>query len=121
MSDAQSQKAQRTVDSLKLLQDWSKWLIGLQVIVCMSLWPRLTSKPAPPALLYAGWMMFWAAIIVAAILMALISFFVRRVDESANRDMKTVWILVGLQYACFLTGLFCFAVHIILLWAGAFG
>lgn len=116
MSDNQPNNSQRTIDSLKLLQDWSKWLIGLEAIVCMSLWPKLATKPAPPVLLYAGWMMFWASIIIAAILLLSISFFVRRVDTSADRDMKKVWVIVGLQYACFLAGLFCFALQLILLW-----
>ena len=99
-----------------MLQDWSKWLISLEAIVCMSLWPKLTSRPGPSGLMYAGWMMFWASIIVAAILLLFISFFVRRVDTSADRDMKKVWIMVGLQYACFLAGLFSFALHLIRLW-----
>lgn len=117
MSDSLLTKPQRTVDSLRLLQDWSKWLIGLEAIVCMSLWPKLASRPAPSGLLYAGWMMFWASIIIAAILLLAISFFVRRVDTSADRDMKKVWAVVGLQYACFLAGLGCFALHLILVWS----
>ena len=60
-------RSQRTVDALKLLQDWSKWLISLQTIVCVSLWPKLTGKPSPSGLMYAGWMMFWGSIIVAAL------------------------------------------------------
>jgi hypothetical protein len=111
-------RSQRTVDSLKLLQDWSKWLISLETIVCVSLWPKLTSKPSPSIFMYTGWMMFWASIIIAAILLLCISVFVRRVDESADRDMKKVWVLVGLQYACFLTGLFCFALKVVSLWLG---
>ena len=116
MSDNQPNKAQRTIDSLKLLQDWSKWLIGLETIVCMSLWTRLTSGSRPSGLMYLGWLMFWASIIIAAILLLSISFFVRRVDDSADRDMKKVWILVGLQYAFFLAGLFCFGLRLILFW-----
>lgn len=116
MSDSQPNNPQRTVDSLKLLQEWSKWLISLETLVCMSLWPKLTSTPGPSALMYAGWLMFWASILIAAILLLSISFFVRRVDVSADRDMKMVWILVGLQYACFLAGLFCFALQVILIW-----
>jgi|SRR5215813_5201648 len=110
--------SQRTVDSLKLLQDWSKWLISLQAIVCMSLWSKLTGKPSPSGLMYVGWMMFWASIIVAAVLLVLISVFVRRVDVSAERDMKKVWIMVGSQYAFFLGGLFCFALNLIQMWTG---
>ena len=117
MSDSELNKPQRTVDSLRLLQDWSKWLIGLEAIVCMSLWAKLASRPVPSGLLYAGWMMFWASIIIAAILLLAISFFVRRVDTSADRDMKKVWVMVGLQYACFLAGLCCFALHLILIWS----
>jgi len=66
--------------------------------------------------MYAGWMMFWASIIVAAILLICISLFVRRVDESGDRDMQKVWVLVGLQYAFFLGGLLCFALNVVRLW-----
>jgi hypothetical protein len=102
-----------------MLQDWSKWLISLETVVCISLWPKLTDKPSPSGLMYAGWMMFWASIIVAAILLLCISAFVRRVDESGDRDMKIVWTTVGLQYACFLAGLFCFALNLVMFWLGA--
>jgi len=98
-------RSQRTVDSLKLLQDWSKWLITLQTAVCMSLWSKLTGTPSPPALMYAGWMFFWASILVAAVLLLCISIFVRRVDESGEGDIKKVWALVGVQYGSFLAGL----------------
>jgi hypothetical protein len=117
MPDNQPNKAQRTVDSLKLLQDWSKWLIGLEALICASLWSKLTGKPSPSGLMYLGWMMFWTSIIIAAILLLAISFFVRRVDVSADRDMKKVWIMVAAQYACFLSGLFCFALNLMLIWA----
>ena len=109
-------KSERTVESLKLLQDWSKWLISLETVVCLSLWPKLTGKPSPAGVMYAGWMMFWGSIIVAAILLVCISIFVRRVDESGDRDMQKVWVLVGLQYGCFLGGLFCFALNVVRLW-----
>lgn len=111
-------RSQRTVDSLKLLQDWSKWLITLQAAVCMSLWPKLTGTPAPSGVMYAGWMMFWASIIVAVVLLLCISVFVRRVDESGERDIRKVWVLVGVQYGFFMAGLFCFALNILLFWLG---
>jgi hypothetical protein len=60
--------------------------------------------------------MFWASIIVAAILLLCISFFVRRVDESGQSDMKKVWVLVGLQHFFFLGGLLCFALQVALVW-----
>jgi hypothetical protein len=112
-------KSERTVESLKLLQDWSKWLISLETVVCLSLWPKLTGKPSPSGLMYAGWMMFWGSIIIAAILLLSISAFVRRVDTSGDRDMIKVWIMVGLQYACFLAGLSCFALNLVQIWLNA--
>ncbi|HEX5705262.1 MAG TPA: hypothetical protein VFX97_18835 [Pyrinomonadaceae bacterium] len=111
-------RPERTVESMRLLQDWSKWLISLETVVCISLWPKLTSTPAPSGLMYAGWMMFWASIIIAAILLLCISLFVRRVDESGDRDIKIVWLIVGVQYACFLLGLACFALNLLIFWLG---
>ena len=112
--------SERTVESLRLLQDWSKWLISLETVVCVSLWPKLTDQAKPAAaLMYAGWVMFWASIIVAAVLLLCISIFVRRVDQSGERDIKIVWVIVGVQYACFLLGLFCFALHVMSFWIGA--
>ena len=109
-------KIERTVESLRLLQDWSKWLISLEGIVCVSLWPKLTGAAKAPAVMYAGWMMFWISILVAAVLLLSISIFVRRVDESGDRDIRKIWILVSVQYACFLIGLICFAVRVVQVW-----
>lgn len=112
-------KSQRTVESLRLLQDWSKWLISLETVVCVSLWPKLTGTPGASGLMYAGWMMFWASILVAAVLLLCISIFVRRVDESGERDIRKVWFMVGVQYACFLLGLLCFGLRVAQIWLGA--
>ena len=109
--------SQRIVDSLKLLQDWSKWLISLQTVVCVGLWPKLTSGQPVSGAIYAAWMLFWASIVIAAILLLCISLFVRRVDQHGERDMKKIWILVGLQYGCFLAGLGCFAWKILNMWS----
>src|SRR5688500_19336531 len=102
----------------RLQGDWSSDVCSSDLVVCISLWPKLTSTPAPSGLMYAGWMMFWASIIVAAILLLCISVFVRRVDESGDRDIKIIWLIVGAQYACFLLGLACFALNLLLFWLG---
>jgi hypothetical protein len=104
------------VESLKLLQDWSKWLITLEAAVCAALWSKLTSGGQPPVLLYLGWMMFWASIITAAFLLIAISFYARRVDTSGDSDFRKVWVLVGIEYAFFLGGLFCFALRLVEVW-----
>ena len=105
-----------TVESLKLLQDWSKWLVTLETAICAALWPKLTGGGEPPASLYLGWMMFWASIVTAAILLISISVYVRRVDTSGDSDFRKVRVLVGIEYAFFLGGLFCFAWRLAQVW-----
>jgi hypothetical protein len=114
-------KSQLIVDSMKLLQDWSKWLVALEAGICASLWSKLTSAPAsavakPHALLYVGWMMFWASIITAAILLVYISEFVRHANIHGERDLKRVKRLVAIEYGFFLGGLFCFAFRMVQAW-----
>lgn len=107
-----------TVESLKLLQDWSKWLIALETLICANLWPKLTDKLNPSTALYIGWMMFWASIIAAAILLISISYFVRQADKKGESDLKKVKLLVAIEYAFFLGGLFCLAWRLAQVWLG---
>jgi hypothetical protein len=114
-----------TLESLKLLQDWSKWLIALETFVCANLWPKLTvipkppDIPKPPASLYVSWLMFWASIITAAILLIYISVVVRYIDDKGETELRKVKLLVGIEYAFFLIGVFCLAWRIIELWLSA--
>lgn len=66
------------VESYKLLQDWSKWLIMLELAICTGLWTKLTALPKPPAILYVSWFMFLASIIAASVALLIIGFCVRR-------------------------------------------
>jgi hypothetical protein len=113
-------KSQLIVDSMKLLQDWSKWLVAMEAGICVSLWSKLTAAPASaatkPHLLYVGWTMFWASIITAAILLISISEFVRHANIDGETDLKRVRRLVTIEYGFFLAGLFCFACRIAQVW-----
>ena len=91
-------KTELTLESLKLLQDWSKWLVTLEAAICAALWPTLTSGGKRSAFLYLGWGMFWGSIIAAAILLIAISVYARRVDTSADSDFKKVKVLVGIEW-----------------------
>lgn len=66
------------VESFKMIQDWSKWLITLDLAICTGLWTKLTGLPKPPAIFYAGWFLFLASRISASIALIIISFCVRR-------------------------------------------
>ena len=104
------------IETFKLLHDWSKWLITLETAICVSLWPKLTSVPKPSAFLYLGWMMFLASIVTATVLVVVIAFAMRRVNESDARDLKRVRRLVVTEYGFFLTGVFCFLLRMFEVW-----
>jgi hypothetical protein len=116
-----SESTKLDTDALKLLVDWSKWLLTLEAGVCTLLWSKLNlapvcSKADPPVCsfpavsrpLFAGWMFFVGSIVCASILMVLIPFLLSRKGVS-ERDMNKIWVLVAGEYACFLTGCVCLA------------
>lgn len=110
------EKPQLIIEAFKLLHDWSKWLIALEAAICASLWPKLTGTPKASVFLYLGWMMFLGSIVTATILIAAISFYVRRLDESGIEDLRRVRVFVGVEYAFFLLGVVCFAWRMLEVW-----
>jgi hypothetical protein len=110
------QDVELRVEALKVTQEWSKWLISLEGVVCVSLWSKLTAPltdaTLPPRWLFGGWIMFWASIISAAILLISISGFVRRADVNSESDARRLRRFVTLEYAFFFAGLLCFALRI---------
>ena len=112
-------KTKLMIEAFKLLHDWSKWLIVLETAICASLWSKLTGMPKPSIFLYLGWMMFLGSIVTATILVAAISFYVRRVDESGVEDLRRVKVFVGVEYAFFLVGVLCFAWRVVEVWLGS--
>lgn len=89
------------IESLKLLHDWSKWLIGLEAGVCALLWRVLSQSK----IFFAAWLMFWLSILAAAILLLAISVVVGQRYDVAKRYMKHLWILVAAEYVFFAAGM----------------
>lgn len=110
------ERALAMVESYKLLQDWSKWLITLELAICTGLWTKLTGTPKPHSLLYASWFMFLASIITASILLIVISFCVRRFALLGNTKILVLNIFLSLEYLFFLLGLLALAVRIGQVW-----
>ena len=104
------------IDTFKLLHDWSKWLITLETAICVGLWPKLTGAPKPSALLYVGWMMFVASIVTATLLVVVIAFSMRRLNQSGADDIKRVRVLVVIEYVFFLAGMTCFIWRMVEVW-----
>lgn len=114
MPDEDLTESKLTIESLRLIQDWSKWLISLEAGTCVLLW----SKTALPDSLFFGWMMFWASIISAGILLICIPFVIGRlnINSAEKGDMKKVWILVAVEYTFFLGGCICLACRVYRVW-----
>jgi len=106
-------------EGYKSVQEWGKWLVTIETAICAALWPKLSETPHPPATIYLGWTMFLGSIITTAIMLGLVSFFIKRSHLRAEKDAKWVRVLVLIQYAFFFAGIICFGVRVFGLWAGA--
>jgi hypothetical protein len=104
------------IETFKLLHDWSKWLITLETAICVGLWPKLTGAPRPSVLLYVGWMSFMASIVTATLLVVVIAFAARRVNEPRTDDLNRVRLLVVIEYVFFLAGVTCFIWRMLQVW-----
>ena len=105
------------IEALKLLQDWSKWLVALEAAACAALWPRLTvpGKPAPD-ILYWGWFLFCVSILAATALLFVYPLLLYRMNPNRQQSYWPLITLVITEYACFLAGVLCFATRILLMW-----
>ena len=110
------ERALAMVESYKLLQDWSKWLITLELAICTGLWTKLTATPKPHGLLYASWFLFLASIITASVLLIIISYCVRRFALVGNTKILVLNIFLSLEYLFFLLGLLALAIRIGQVW-----
>ena len=63
--------------------------------------------------------MFLGSIVAATLLLVVMAFFARRLDESRADDLKRIRILVGIEYAFFLAGVACFAWRMLEAWLEA--
>ena len=104
-------------EALKLLQDWSKWLVALEAATCAALWPRLTvpGKPAPD-ILYWGWFLFAISILAATALLFVYPLLLYRMNPNRQQNYWLPIILVIIEYAFFLGGVLCFGMRILMLW-----
>ncbi len=105
------------IEALKLLQDWSKWLVAVQAAACAALWPKLTvpGKPAPD-ILYWGRFLFCVSILAASALLFVYPLLLYRMNPNQQQSYRLLITLVIIEYAFFLGGMLCFATRILLMW-----
>jgi len=106
-------------EGYKSLQEWGKWLVTIETGICAGLWPKLSATPRPPTTLYLGWAMFLFSIVTTAVMLGLVSFFIKRSHLRAEQDAKWIRALVMIQYAFFFGGIVCFGARVFGLWASA--
>jgi hypothetical protein len=101
------------------VQEWGKLLVTIETAICAALWPKLAETPRPPTSIYLGWTMFLGSIVTTAIMLGMVSFFIKCSHIRAEKDAKWVRVLVIIQYAFFFAGIICFGVRVFGLWVGA--
>src|SRR5918912_2090444 len=81
-------RAQASLESLRLLDSWSKWLVTLQSAICALLWQPLNQQPPaewPGTLLFLGWSAFCLSVITSTVLLGRLPTLVERLaEESAS-------------------------------------
>jgi hypothetical protein len=107
---------EQKIESLKLLQDWSKWLITLEAGVCVLLWRVMAGETKPPIKVYVAWLMFWGSILAAAVLLVAISFLVQQTAASIERKMKILLGLIIAEYLFFLAGMIFLLLRVAEMW-----
>ncbi len=87
------ERAQAWLESLKLLDSWSKWLVALQSAICALLWQPLKQQPSvgwPAALLFLGWSAFCLSVIASTVLLGRLPNLVEALgDEAAEPRPST--------------------------------
>ena len=86
-------RAQASLESVKLLDSWSKWLVTLQSAICALLWQPLKQQPPvawPGTLLFLGWSAFCLSVIASTVLLGRLPTLVEPLaDEAAEVRSST--------------------------------
>jgi hypothetical protein len=80
------ERAQAWLESLKLLDSWSKWLVTLQSAICALLWQPLKQQVPgrwPGTLLFLGWSAFCLSVITSTVLLARLPTIVETLADDA--------------------------------------
>jgi len=102
------------LESAKLLQDWSKWLIAVQSAACIALWPRITADGDGATLLFLAWITFGASVLSAAILLLILSSYVCRLPFTDNFRRRAINLLAVVQCSLFVLGVLLTASHLLI-------
>lgn len=98
------------LESLKLLRDWSMWLLTIEAAICAALWKTGALKVGAWA--FAGWGAFCLSVMVAAVLLIVVPSVVQRGSDGV--DNRSVQLLASAECGLFLVGVLCLIIHALL-------
>ena len=116
------------LESLKMLKEWSIWLVTLQSAICALLWDRLDvegMRRFPEVFLHLGWLSFGLSVITATILINRIPILIEGLAEDVSdrsillHPVKVLsanirlMFLVRAEYLLFLLGIFFLFVFVL--------
>jgi hypothetical protein len=119
-------KPQVKLEALKMIKDWSVWLVAIQATICAFLWNvvkvlQINSWLDYPVLL--GWYAFALSIIVATLVISYLPSMIERLESKPNEStifaeqISILGIKISLrtflsaEYFCFLTGVILIIIH----------
>lgn len=98
------------IESLKLLRDWSMWLLTIEAALCTALWRAGALKVSGWA--FAGWGAFCLSVMVASVLLIVVPSVVQKGSDGV--DNERVRQLALAECGLFLVGVLCLIVHALL-------
>jgi hypothetical protein len=121
-------KAQAKLESLKMVKEWSAWLIGIQAAICTFLWNVLKGLEVKSWLdnsLYCGWLAFSLSLVIATLLISHLPAVIENLAESSSEGgVLTEQLSIGgikvrlkallaAQHMCFLGGVVFIVIHVV--------
>src|ERR671927_118118 len=85
-------RAQASLEALRLLDSWSKWLVTLQSAICALLWQPLKQQPSlewPSTLLFLGWGAFCFSVVSSTVLLGRLPTLVEALADDAELGSRT--------------------------------
>ena len=121
------EKSQAKLESLKMVKEWSSWLIALQTAICAFLWNVLKALEIKSWLdffLYFGWFAFSLSLLIATVLVSRLPYMIENLPESSSDrsvlsepisiiggQIRLKSLLIA-EHICFIIGVLCLVIHI---------
>lgn len=104
------------VESFKMIQDWTKSLITIELAICTALWTKLTALPKPPSTMFVSCFLLVASVICAGVVLVVISRCVRKYADSGEAKTKLLNVLLVGEILFFLLGVILLTFRIAQIW-----